>query len=428
LYLGSVIFLKKLFVKTEKKWIPLFATNFLGVFNNNFLRNLIAFTCLSIFFEKDKEWIVTLASGLYVLPYIFFSPLGGRLAKIRRKSSIMFWCKFSELIVFACACFSFAFHNIYIALACVFSVGVISTLFSPSKYGLIRDIGGNEGISFGTGMLEMFTFLGVLLGTFTASIISDHYSVVVFSCTLIGVSLMQLISSRMLKGVQETKTMEVDNDTLNPALFLYRSFRWGLTIKNSNIIIFGLATFWVLGNLIVMNLLVHCNKVLNMTNTETGFVMNISGLGIGLGSMITGLLSRKKVQLGFTPLGAFGAVISLTLLYILKPAGAEFSFFIFLISFFCGMYMVPLSSWVQHSVGGRLQGDMLAYSNFVIFFLMVVSSFVYGWFVKTFDTNMAWLLMIFLLVIVQLFMLIRIKGMIPKVLEVLGLKQPEQNT
>ncbi len=394
-----------------KKWTPLFATNFLGVLNNNYLRWLIVFLCLMIFRQTDKELITMLASGLYVISYIFFSPLGGRLAKTHRKSEIMFWSKCAELVVFILACISFTIQNIHLALFCVFAVGLISTLFSPSKYGLIRDIGGDEGISFGTGTLEMFTFLGVLIGTYLAALISDHYSLWLFAGVLIALSLMQLVSSRLLGKIQETQTIEVKKDTLNPITFFIQSFKWAHTIPNSNIIVLGLATFWMIGNFILMNLTVHCDKVLHMTNTQTGIMMDISGLGIGIGSMLTGILSKRKVHLGFTPLGAAGMMICFAILYFLKPTGIFFSTIVFLLSFFCGMYMVPLSSWVQHSVEGRLQGDMLAYSNFIIFLLILISAVIFGPFVKFFDTNILWLLLLGIVLSMQIALLINVKEM-----------------
>jgi len=388
------------------KWIPLFATNFLGVMNNNFLKNVIIFMSVTLLAQKNKEFVVMLASGLYVMPYIFFSPIGGRLAKTHRKSTIMFWSKVSELPIFLLSCVGFMLHSVYIVIFCIFAVGLISTLFSPSKYGLIRDIGGDDGISYGTGTLEMFTFLGVLIATFLASVLSDHYSHLVFALVVVGVSLLQILLTKMLGIVNETQTIEAKDDTLNPIKFVIQSFRWAKTVTHSNLIILGLSTFWMLGSLIIMNLMIHCDKILKMTNTQTGYVMNISGIGIGLGSIITGILSRRKVNLGFTPIGAAGMMVCFAALSFLNLHGLAFSGIILATSFFAGMYMVPLSAWVQHSVEGRLQGDMLAYSNFVIFFLIVVSAGLFGSIVSFFGTNGVWLLMfgiVFLVILIMLF-------------------------
>lgn len=180
-------------MSAKKNWFSLFTTNFLSVLNNNFLKNIIGFIAVAQLHSDDKGLAITLSSGLYVLPYIFFSPLAGKLAKTRNKGQIMFWAKISELPIFIISCVGLLFQSMTIVLICIFLIGLISTLFSPSKYGLIRDIGGNEGISFGTGTLEMLTFLGVLIGTLIASINADHYSVLIFTFIIIGISLLEIL-------------------------------------------------------------------------------------------------------------------------------------------------------------------------------------------------------------------------------------------
>jgi predicted MFS family arabinose efflux permease len=159
-----------------------------------------------------------------------------------------------------------------------------------------------------------------------------------------------------------------------------------------------------------------------MTNTQTGMVMNISSVGIGLGSILTGVLSRRKVQLGFTPIGALGMMTCFGILYFFQPQGNTFSIIICFTSFFCGMYMVPLSSWVQHSVEGRLQGDMLAYSNFMIFLFIVISAGLFGPVVAKFNTNAIWLVMFCVVLFVSSVMIYNVKEMGSKTLSLIGLK------
>lgn len=398
-------------MKLISKWTPLFSTNFFGVLNNNFFRNLIVFVSLSIFQSDDKETIVALASGLYVLPYLFFSPLGGRLAKTRKKSEVMFWSKVAELPLFILALLGMYLHSLYIVLFVVFTIGTTSALFSPSKYGLIRDIGGEEEVSYGTGTLEMLTFLGVLLGTLLASIVADSYHYFLLVGLAIGFSVIQIYSSWKLKNIPEEATTNQNNESLNPIKFLIKSYQFGKTIPKMNLIIFGLSMFWMIGNFILMNLLVHCEKVLVMNNTQTGITMAISAVGIGLGSFITGLLSKRKIILGYSTLGSIGMIICFVLLFLIRPTGILFSGLILFTSFFCGMYMVPLSAWVQSCVKGRLQGDVLAYSNFLIFMFNLVSALIFGPLVHQFDTFAVWLLLILVTSSISVVMFLNIKDM-----------------
>ena len=394
----------------NKNWFSLFSTNFLGVTDNNFLKNLVGFVAVAQLGSADKATAVMLASGLYVLPYIFFSPLAGRLAKTRRKSRIMFLSKLAELPVFVVACVGFFFHSMILVLASVFIIGLISTLFSPSKYGLIRDIGGDKKISFGTGTLEMLTFLGVLIGTFFASVVSDHYGVLLVSVIVIGLSLFEVYTSWKLKLVAETEPI-VSKETINPICFLIQSFKWAKSIDNLNVVILGLSTFWMIGSVIQMNLMVHCEKVLHMTDTKTGLIMTIAAVGIGLGSYLTGLFSKGSVELGFTPIGSIGMLGCFLTLYLAEPTGIFFTILVFLTAFFAGVYMVPLSAFVQHSVEGRMQGDMLAYSNFTIFLFILISAGIFGWVVNMSGTTLMWFVMFLIIAVVSGIMLFHIKEM-----------------
>lgn len=355
--------------------------------------------------KGNETWIVPLGSGLYVVSYIFFSPFAGKLSKTQQKKQIIIVSRMCEFIFFVIGSIGFYIHSVFIVMAAIFFLGLISTLFSPAKYGLIRDIGGIEGISFGTGTLEMFTFFGALLGPLLATIVSDHYTIWLMSGIFLSVSLMSLFSIWKLK-VTESEPMKVCRDTINPVRFLAESFKWGKTIKGMNYVIAGLASFWMIGSLLRLTIIRHCPEVLGMTNTQMGYVLSISAIGIGLGSYLAGILSRGKVELGLTPLGGIGMTITLLLLYFLGPSDITFTVLIFFTALFCGIYMVPLSAFVQSSVEGRKQGDMIAYSNFTIFLLIFLSSAIFGLIVKYFSTNAIFIfLVVYLLFIVPLMLL-----------------------
>lgn len=409
---------------SKKHWLPLFITNFFGIFNNNFFKNLICFYSITWVAgtEMSASFIVTLASGLYVISYIFFSPIAGMLAKKYVKVKTLKVLRLIEIPLILLSIFSFYIQNIYLALTLLFLLGLVSTLFSPSKYGLIRDIGGNEGISYGTGSLEMLTFLGVLIGTLAASLVSDNFKLLFMALIMIGAASVALVSVFMIKA-NESDTDTSSENTLNPIKFLIISIKDAAKFKGINSVIVGLGAFWMVGNLIQMTLIVHCPEFLHMTNTQTGIVMTFAALGIGLGSYVTGIISFKKVEVGFSPIGALGIIISLGMVLILKPDGWLFSTLIFTTAFFCGMYMVPLSAYIQHAVEGRKQGDMIAYSNFTSFLFIFISTGLYGLITSFLNTYYVFLLIIILVIVSTLIMLKSVPDMKLRSLKKMGIKK-----
>jgi len=411
-------------VNRTKNWFLLFVANFLGIFNNNFVKNLVCFMAAGWVFgdAKDNALIVSLASALYVISYIFFSPLGGRMAAIYSKRRVMIVAKLADIPTFMMIMAGFWFESVTIVMIGIFLLGTYNTLMSPSKYGLIRDIGGEEGIPFGTGTMEMLTMLGVLVGTLVASYLSDNYSFVIYTVISVAAFLSALASVLSLK-VTETEPQRNPDDTINPVKFLINCFKWSAEIKGTNLIIAGLAGFWTTGNMIQMNLMVHCPNSLKMSNTETGIVMIIAALGIAIGSFMTGLLSKKRIMLGYTVFGGLGLTMVMTFVYLFKPEGWFFTSMIFLTAVFCGMYMVPLSSYVQNVIKGRQQGEMIAYSNFTTFLLMLISSGIFGVVAEMIDTNIVFLVIDLFILAMTVAMLVYVPGMKDNLMQMFGRKK-----
>lgn len=395
---------------SKPRWLPLFFMNFSSVLNNNFLKNLACFVCVAWVAKGNESVVIMIASGLYVLPYLIFSPLGGKLSKTMLKRKIILYSKLAEIPVFLFAILGFWLHSIYMVITAIFIIGTISTLFSPSKYGLIRDIGGEKGISFGTGSMEMFTFFGVLLGTFIASLVSDYFFLPLVMLILLGVSGFCLIMTLLIKA-DETKPVENCDDTLNPIKFFIQSFRFASAIKGLNLLVFGLSAFWMIGSFIQMNLMVYCPEVLGMSNTQTGFVMTTAAIGIGLGCYLAGVISGKKVELGLTPIGGFGMTLSLGFLYFAAPVGIIFSVVVFFTAMFSGIFMIPLSAYIQTIVEGRMQGNIIAYSNFTVFVLILLSAGIFGVMVALFSTEAVFLMLFCISIAITFLLFIYVPGM-----------------
>jgi len=350
--------------------------NFLTVLNDNLLKWLVCFISIKWVTTVSESVIIAIASAMLVLPFILLSPLAGLLSVKYEKKNIMLIGKIAELPIMMIAVFGFVFQSIYLVMAGVLLLGVQSSLFSPSKYGLIRDVGGEEGIPFGTGTMEMLTFIGVLLGTFLASEISDHYHISLIIILLIGVGLLGLLSTILIKA-EEPQPNKNYNESVNPVKFMIHSFKMAQQVKGLNYVILGLSFFWLVGALLQMNIKVYCDGLLKLTNVETGIVMVVAALGIGIGCFVTGLLSKNKVKIQFVPIGAVGMIIFFAMTYFMNPGAILLGIFIFFTAFFSGMFKVPLNAWIQSHVKGRMLGDILAYENICEFGFILFSSVIF---------------------------------------------------
>lgn len=374
----------------KKNWFSLFFTNYLGVLNDNFLKTLACFICIAWVGKENESMVVTLASAALVIPYLLFSPLAGRLAKIYRKRNIVVWAKFAEMLIMLVASAGFLLHSTSLVLGSILLMGLQSALFSPSKYGLIRDIGGEEGISFGSGAMEMFAFVGILTGTLMAAFLSESVAIPVLCVILFGVALFGWLSSLTIRA-NESEPLKESHETLNPVKFVKDMYLRAKDFKGLNLIVVGLATFWFIGSMIQMVLIVYCRSDLGMSDSQTGMVMSLAAIGIGAGCYLAGVLSRHDVELGLVPCGGIATGLTLLTIFIFDAGGVFFAVLVFLAAFFSGMFKVPLDAWIQANVKGRELGDMLAYSNLITFLFMLFASGCFGAIGMFFDTRIVFI-------------------------------------
>lgn len=307
--------------------------------------------------------------------------------------------KLAEVPVMIFAAVAFYMQSLVAAMIAIVVMGFLSSIYSPSKYGLIRDIGGREGISYGTGAMEMFTFAGVLLGTFGAAILSQYYDFIVIAAIYIVVAIGGYLNSRLIK-VHDSEPMDVSNKTINPAKYMVESIRWARSITGLNVVIIALSTFWLIGGLLQMNLIAHCDVALRMDKIDRGIVMAAAAVGIGLGCYFAGIISHRRVELRLVPVGGLGMAAVLLFVYLAQPTGWFFTALIALAAFFTGLYKVPLNAWVQDRVEGRMLGDILAYCNLLDFTFILAAAGVFAGMTVLFDTNTIFLaLVVFMLII-----------------------------
>jgi len=363
----------------KNKWTPLFLSNFLGVYNDNFLKNCIIFIAVgwSLPSWMTQSQLISLVSASLILPYLFLSPLAGRLAMIYSKKKIFSLFKLLEIPVLILASISFYYHWAMVAVFTVLLMGILSCMYSPSKYSLIRDIGGEEGVSFGSGIFEMMAFLGILIGTVTASIISDNYSNWLLFTIYVGLGVLGYWTTNLIKAKELPENKE-EKSHLNPLRFLLHSYRYAQNHTLVNSAIIGASSFWLIGGMLQMNLVIHCKQVYQTSNTITGLVMASAAIGIAIGCWAAGKISGKGVQKGLIIIG----IGSMTLLFFIITF-VQLSFYLFVICVFCiafmgGIFQIPCLSMLQNANVGRKLGDMIGYLNLVTFILVLVGTILFS--------------------------------------------------
>jgi len=372
----------------NQNWIYLFFANFFGILNDNYLKNCIVFVGMTWALPSwlNLSQLTTLIAAGLVLPFLVFSPLSGKIAVKYSKQAIFRWCKIAEFPIVALACIAIWKQWIVVGIISVFIMGIQACLYSPSKYGLIRDIGGEEGVSFGSGMFETVAFLAILTGTVVATVMADHSNIFWICVLLFVFATGGYLSARSIK-VQELPVEPKQNSSINPVRFLKQSYLFAKQVPKVNMGVFGVSMFWLIGGMLQMNLVIHCKQTLNITSTATGIVMAMAAIGIAIGCTLSGKLSQNNRNRRMIFIGLTGMMLFMLLIILLNPGIYLFSAFTFFLALMGGLFEVPCLALIQQANIGRKLGDMLAYMNFVTFIFVLIGALIFSGVTYFFNEN-----------------------------------------
>lgn len=358
-------------------WKNLFVSNFLGVFNDNFLKNTIIFIAIgwSLPSWLTQSQLISVVSAMLVIPYLLLSPLGGRLSVRYSKLRVFRFFKLIEIPIMMLASLAFYLEWTWLAVVSVLLMGIQSCLYSPAKYGLIRDIGGKEGSAFGSGMFETMAFLGILLGTLSAAVVSDYYHPALLSAGFLILALGGYIATRSIRATE----LPTEEDTsmgihLSPWQFMIDSFRVAREHRHINIGVFSVAAFWLIGALLQMNIIIHSGHVFDASNTATGMVMAFAAIGIAAGSGLSGMLLKRGRRSTLIFGGLIGMIVSMLVMLLLPLSFEGFAIFVLLAAFSGGVFQVPHLTSIQRADLGRKLGQIIAYMNLTTFVLLLLGT------------------------------------------------------
>lgn len=358
-------------------WSALFSSNFLGVFNDNLLKNSILFFTIA---WKLPEWLnssqlISLVSAALVVPYLLLSPYAGNLTVSISKQRIFRFLKLIEIPIMALASLAFVLENVYLAIFSVLLMGIQSSLYSPAKYSLIRDIGGDKRVAFGSGVFETMAFLGILVGTVVASVLSDFADKWV---------LIVLFMATAAAGYGITVTINVDElpvekqtQSNNPFVFLKQSIKIAKHYKGVNASVIGSSIFWLIGGMLQMNLVIHSKDYFLATNTETGIVMALAAIGIAAGCFVAAKVAGHSAGHKLILPGIGGMILFLGFITFFELNFFMYGVCVFGVAFSGGFFQIPCLSIIEKSKSGRKLGDLIAYLNLTTFIFVTIGTFLF---------------------------------------------------
>ncbi|HVY05598.1 MAG TPA: MFS transporter [Burkholderiales bacterium] len=377
----------------ERRFAPFFLTQFFGAFNDNVYKNalviLVAYHAAE-FSGLDSNVLTNAAAGLFILPFLLFSASAGQLADKFEKSSIIRIIKAIEIGIMVIGSAGLLMHNLALLFAALFMLGLHSTFFGPVKYAILPQALEAGELVGGNGLVEMGTFIAILVGTLIAGILVSLDNGIVLVCVLIlGVSLLGFFSSLAIPKAPSSAPELVFE--WNPARETWKNLKFAKENRTVFLSLLGISWFWFYGATFLSQFPNYSKLVLGGNEHVVTMLLALFSVGVAAGSLLCERLSGHKVEIGLVPFGSIGlSVFAIDLFFatpsalaqgqigvsafIMQPGAWRIVLDLFLIGMFGGFYIVPLYALIQTRCAPSHRSRVIAANNILNSLFMVVAA------------------------------------------------------
>jgi acyl-[acyl-carrier-protein]-phospholipid O-acyltransferase / long-chain-fatty-acid--[acyl-carrier-protein] ligase len=340
-------------------------TQFLGAFNDNVYKIVVSMRAVHVAATTGSggEYL-PLAGAVFVAPFLLFSGYSGHLADAISKRTVMVAVKVFEIAVMLLGLAAFFSTRIELMLGVLFLMALHSTVFSPAKYGIVPEMLGDEDLSRANALLEMSTFVAIVLGTSLGSLLFVSWKSQPWNMGLVMVAVAAAGLATSLRITRVPAAGSSSRFRLNPFSEVITGTKRLLAGRPLWLTVLAISYFWFLGALFQMDLLLFGSEVLRVSELRVGLMVTCLAVGIGVGSMLAGRLSGDKVELGLVPLGSILMAVFSVLLYAARGSYGWAVAMLALLGASSGLFIVPLNAYLQQRAEAHEKGRLIATNNF----------------------------------------------------------------
>ena len=359
--------------------LPYVTVVFLNAFTDLGHKIIIQNTVFKIYDGQTQIILTAVVNALILLPFILLFTPSGFLSDRFAKNRVMRLSAWAAVAVTLGITYAYTIGAFEFAFFLTFVLAAQSAIYSPAKYGYIKELVGQRFLTLGNGIVQAVTMVAILGGIVVYSLFFEallreqtyrdsgdilrHIAPV--GWVLVLGSLLELFLAYKIPDTKVRSDIVFDIKKYYTGAYLRKNL--AILFENSTILysVIGLSLFWSVSQVVLASFPAHAKDALGMSNTVlVQGMMALAGIGIVIGSMVSGKASKNYIETGTVPLGALGISVSLLLLVVLEePLFHAFNFFAF--GFFAGLFVVPLNALIQFGSKEHELGLVLAGNNFI---------------------------------------------------------------
>jgi hypothetical protein len=247
----------------------------------------------------------------------------------------------------------------------------------------------------GNGMVEMGTFVAILLGNVGGGLLvaipEVGHTRVAIACVALAV-LGRWTSAGIPSLTAANPELKIN---WNPFTETLHNLRLAKANRSVFITLIGISWMWFFGAIFLSQFPSFAKEVLHGDAQVASLLLVLFSVGIGAGSLLCETLSRGRVEVGLSPLGAIGMTLFAVDLYVASshlPAVELMGINAFvtqtehwrimadlvLLSLFAGIYSVPMYALIQQQSHNAECARIIAANNIINALFMIASSLIAG--------------------------------------------------
>ncbi|MGB3844510.1 MAG: MFS transporter [Sphingopyxis sp.] len=375
----------------QRRFLPLFATQFLNAFNDNFYKMaMVILVTFSIYKDPETEaWFNALAGGLFILPFFLFSALAGQLADSTDKTRMIRLIKTAEIFIMIVGAVGIWLHLVPLMLLALFAMGMHSTFFGPIKYAILPQHLEEDEVLAGTGWVEAGTYIAILGGTIVGGLTPPHVAIP----GIIVVAVIGRLTATFVPSAPPEKEAEglvIDHNVFRSS---YRLVNSTMHIPRLFLAIVSISFFWAIGAILAAQFPPLVKNALGADNTVATMFTAIFSVGVAIGSIVVNRLLKGHVSARYSPgsvivMGLFvldlwwnvkgwshhGATLMDWRAFLALTAGDRIILDLLGIAIAGGMFVVPLYAFLTTTVAKSQTARTIAANNIVNSGFMVAAT------------------------------------------------------
>jgi len=373
--------------EARSKFIAMALTYFLGVYNDNFFKQAAMLLAVA----AGHSGLQGRATVLFSLPFILFSAYAGWMADKYPKRNVVIGVKFLELAAMIIGAVGLVTLNWTCMVTMVGLMGLQSTIFGPALNGSIPELYPDLYVTKANGILKLITTAAILLGIALAGISLDQnwiatsipFGRILVASIVITVSILGVFASF---GVHKHYPA---GKTIYPFPWAgpFNSIKDIIAVSKDRLLmiaIMGDAFFYFIASLAVITINTYGIVQLEFSRTTTSLLSVALLVGVCVGSLAAAKMTSVGNWTRVMPTSAMGMGAGLALSGFVPwlPDSAQ-SIYLFssliLAGTSGGLFLIPLTSFIQVRPPAAEKGRIISASNFCAFSGILLSGKIFEW-------------------------------------------------